>query len=233
VLKFFSSFDYYISFIYLITFLGGFAFWKLSKEAQKKTIHRLLFGSLLLVFFYENLAYYLVTKRTFNVWVYLIFFHHVAACLNLLIIQEFLLERKRKLVIRGFLGALLLFSGVPLLLGIIPITDSGEYTALLGASFIIISSWMFFYELLLDDRYLAINPIRYSGFWIVTILLFLYSGSFTILISYSYLINNYVDMYYIVIEVTKFSALMLYLSFFLTLAKWKGFTQIKPTYSHE
>ena len=231
--NFLSTFDYYISFIYLISTLGTLAYLRLPKESQKKRINRLLVGSLVLVFFYENLAYFLVSKHTVNSWVYLIFFHHFATCINLWIIQEYILVKKRKWIVRLFIGSLLVLSGIPYLLGYIPFNDAGEISALLGASFVIISSWIFFYELVLDDHYLELNPIRFSGFWIMTSYLFFYSGSFTILISYSYLINNYLDIYYIVIEVTRFTALMLYVIYFLTLIEWKGLSQTKPTISYE
>ncbi len=230
---FLKSLDYYIIIIYVFSLLGITAYFRLPKERRKQRVNKFVAGSLALVSFYESLAYFLVSLHTVNAWVYLLFFHHFAVYLNLAIIQEFVLNKKRKWIIRGFILVHIVFSGLPLLLGIIPINDNGEYSSILGSTFIIVSCWIFFYELVLDDRYLAIKPIRFSGFWLITSLLFLFSGSFMILISYSYLINNYLEMYYVVIEVTRTSAMIFYAFCFITLANWKGYFQTQTPVSYE
>lgn len=199
------------------------SFFVLAKKEKKTKINILLVASLIFVAFYENLALILATKKIANSWVYLVFFNHGATWLNLMILREFVFKPNLKKVISGLIWALLLFSGIPYLVGIIPFNNGGEYSSLLGASFIIFSCGLFFYELLLNDKFLTVNPLQFSGFWIITVMLFFYSGSFMIFISFTYLINNYLDIYYIVIELTKTSALLLNFTFVLTLAKWKRF----------
>jgi len=223
VQQIFRLIDYYIVFIVFLFLAGGISFLALSQEDKKIQINRLLFAALTLVFFYETLATVLATNKITNLWVYRIFFNHFAVWINLLIMREFIFSDRLKKIILGLMVASFLLSGVPYLIGLIPLNDTGEYPSLLGASFVILSCGMFFYELLSDDKYLSINPLQFSGFWIGTLLLFFYSGSFMIFISFGYLINNYLDIYYLVIELTRTSALLLYLIFFLTLAKWKNF----------
>jgi len=215
--------DYYIVFIVFLFIAAGVSFFALSQEDKKIQINRLLFAALTLVFFYETLATVLATNKITNHWVYLIFFNHFAVWINLLILREFIFSDHLRKIILGLMVAFFLFSGVPYLIGLIPLNDTGEIPSLLGASFVILACGMFFYELLSHDKYLSINPLQFSGFWIGTLLLFFYSASFMLFISFGYLINNYLDIYDMVIEITKISALLLYLIFFLTLAKWKNF----------
>mgnify|MGYP005753657749 CR=1 FL=1 len=233
MIKFLNTLDYYILIIYLFSILGIISFFKLPKKSKAQRINKLLVGSLILVLFYESLAYYHVSLHAFNGWVYLIFFHHIALYINMFIVQEFVLKKTRKWIIRGFIFAHMIFSGIPLLLGYIPINDNGEYSTMLGAPLIIISCWIFFYELVLADGYLEIKPIRFSGFWLITCLLFFYSGSFMILISFSYLIENYLDIYYVVIQVTRSTALIFYACCFLSLANWKGLFLTQTPISYE
>lgn len=218
-----SEIDYYFPIVDLLAILGIISFLALSPKDKKNKINILLATALILVLFYENLALYLASKKISNFWVYLIFFNHLATWLNLMIIREFIFRRNLKNVISGMMWVLLLFSGVPFAVGIIPFDDGGEYSSLLGASFVIFACALFFYELLSNDKYLSINPLQFSGFWISTIMLFFYSGSFMIFISYSYLIENYLNTYYVVIELTRTSALILYFTYFMTLAKRNGF----------
>lgn len=215
--------DYYIVCIVFLSIAGGISFFRLSQEDKKIQINRLLFAALILVFFYEILATVLATNKITNLWVYMVFFNHFAFWINLLILRELIFRSSLKKLILGLMVAFFLLSGLPYLIGIIPLNDTGEYPALLGGSIVILSCGMFFYELLSNDKYLSINPLQFSGFWIGTLLLFFYSASFMIFISYGYLIKNYVDVYYLVIQLTRTSALLLYLIFFLSLAKWKGF----------
>ena len=214
--------DYYIIIIVFLFIAGGISFFALPQEEKKKQINRLLFAALILVFFYETLATVLATNKIINLWVYLVFFNHFATWINLLILREFIFNPLIRRVIIGLMIALFILSGLPYLTGFIPFNDTAEYSSLVSASFVILSCGMFFYELLSSDKYLLINPLRFSGFWIATLMLFFYSGSFMIFISYGYLINNYLDIYYLVIELTRTSALLLYLIFFLTLAKGKN-----------
>lgn len=215
--------DHYHPIVVFLSIAGGISFIALSQKDKKIQINRLLITALILVFFYEILALILATNKITNHWVYLIFFNHFAVWINLLILREFIFRSILKKIILGLMVALFLFSGLPYMTGIIPLNDTGEYPSLLGGSFVLLSCGMFFYELLSNDRYLSISLLQFSGFWIGTLLLFFYSGSFMIFISYGYLINNYLDIYFIVIELTRTTALLLYLTYFLSLAKWKKF----------
>lgn len=218
--KYLQRLDHYILLIDLIVLLGSISFLVLSRKDQKTSIYRLLLSSLILVFVYENVAYYLASGHIGNNWVYLIFYGHFATWVNLLIIKEFILNPKLKRVIVGFVVAILIFSGIPCLFGYIPWNSSGEYTSFLTGSLMIISCGIFFYELLTNDGYLNINPLHFSGFWIVTFLLFFYSASFMILISHAYLVKNYLDVYVVVFEITRHSALALYVVYLITLVRW-------------
>lgn len=229
---FLDRINYYLISIDLMFLVGSITFFLLDRQDREKPLYRLLWIALSLVFVYENIAFYLAAKKTFNAWVYNIFFRHFATWVNLLIIRAFALTAGFKKAIHGFMISLLLFSGIPYLFGFIPFNDAGEYTSLLSGSFIIIACGLFFYELLSHDRYLETDPLRFPGFWICTFLLFFYSASFMILISYAYLIQR-PNIYFVVIQITYHSALALYFVFLLTLVQRKFFPQTSSLPRHD
>lgn len=210
--------------------IGFFAFSGLiyflykSKIEKKRRINQLILSALLLVFFYENLGLYLSSKKLVNHWVYNIFFFHLATWIHLFILNEFIVRPLLKKIIVGLALSLFLFSGIPYGLGFFPYNELLNYLALLSSSFMIIACSFFFIEFLSNDAYLSINPLKFSGFWISTALLFFYSVNFILFSSLTYIINNYLEIFVqIIIKIPLISASILYLTFFLLLIKWKGF----------
>lgn len=215
-------------------FSGTIYFIFLSKSEKKRRINQLLLSALILVFFYENLATYLSSKKIVNHWVYNVFFFHVATWIHLSIVKEFILSPLLRKIIVGFSWCLFFFSAVPYSLGFFPYNEVLSHTPLLSSSFMILACACFFYEFLSNDSYLQIYPLRFSGFWIAIVLLLFYLGNFILFASLGYMFNNYPEFFTrIIIKIPVISASMVYLTFFMILIKWKRFKDYNITAINE
>jgi hypothetical protein len=221
-MSFFSIF--YNIIINVIALAGLVAYFLLPKNEKKIRIYLLLICALVLVSFYQDLASYLGrVMRLKNHWVFNVFFYHFAVWINLFILRELTLKPIFKKIILGFVWILFICSGLPYGLGFFPFNELLNYAALLGSSMIIISCGLFFYDLLSNDAYLHLKILRYSGFWIATLLLFFYSSNFVLFVSLSYIIKHHTDIFIVIVIIPMISSVFVYIVFLLTLAKWKVF----------
>lgn len=224
----------YYGTINVLALAGLFAFFSLPLKERKLKFNLLLITGLVLVCFYEDLAFFLGRiKHLKNHWVFNIFFLHLATWINLFILRELIHNSFFKKIIFGFVIGLLVLSGIPYALGVFPYNEFSNFSAIISLSFIISSCGFFFFDLLSNDIYLPIQPIRYSGFWISTAMLFFYSTSFAVLLSLNYLIEYHLEIFSIVRKLSMISSLFLYLTFFLSMIKWKVFKQYDLKTTHE
>ncbi len=212
---FFERVDYYHWFLVVFAIAGLIGYSLLSKESKKESLF-LCVGILVLVAFYEFLGTILSTLSTVNNWVYNIFNGHIAAILFLLLIRSFLIRKSHKNLVSQFIGLFLLISLILHLIGFVHYNDAGEYIALLNTSFILLSCGLYFFELITLDELLPINPINEFSFWATTAILFYFSSSFMIYISWKYLYTNHLNIYFLVKEIPRNMALLL--NFLLCLA---------------
>lgn len=195
--------DYYPLMLIAFAFLGIFGYLLLSKEHKKNPVIKLSFGILVLIAFYENLAEFLMSQKLSNSWIYNIFNSHIATILFFLLIKSFLKQRNHRIIVRIFMALFLLISLVLHLFGFVDITDGGEYISFLNTIFILCSCGMYFYELLTLDDFLEINPLREFSFWASTAILFYFSSSFMIYISYTYLYTHHGQIFWMVREIPR------------------------------
>lgn len=200
------------------------AYFLLPESERKFRINNILITALVFVSFYENLAFYFGKGLGLkNHWVYNIFFFHFSTWINLFLLREFTLRLIFKKIIFGCVWILLICSAIPYTLGFFPFNEFNSYSALLASSLVIFACALFFYDLLSNDLYLNIDIHRYSGFWITTLILFFYSSNFIFLISLAYVIKNNSDLFMLIVKLPSISSILVYLSFLLTLAKFRFF----------
>lgn len=214
---FWKHYDYYFILITLLSIIGAISFFSLSKTGKRNPVNLLLISNLLLVLFYENLAVFLSSQGIINHWVYNIFYTHFATFLLLFLIGNYIKNKPRRNLVRAFALFFLIVSIILYIMGVAEINDAGEIISFVSSTVIIISCFIYFLELITRDEYLELNLLRYSGFWIVTCLLFYFSASFMIFISFKYLYINHLDVYYMVIEIPRIMAILTSFIFALTL----------------
>lgn len=89
------------------------------------------------------------------------------------------------------------------LVGFVHYNDTGEYISFLNTVMILCSCGLYFFELITLDEFLDINPLKEFSFWASTAILFYFSSSFMIYISFKYLYINHLDIYYMVREIPR------------------------------
>ena len=206
--SFFERINYYQWLLAVFAIAGLIGYSLLSKESKKKVSPILSLGILVLVALYEIGATLLATSSIVNNWVYNIFNGHFAAILFLLLIRSFLKKKIHRELVNLFIGLFLLFSLVLHLSGFVHYNDSGEYIAFLNTIFILFSCGLYFFELISLDELLNVNPLREFSFWACTVILFYFSSSFMIYISWKYLYTNHFDIYLMVKEIPRNMALL-------------------------
>lgn len=200
--------DYYQWLMHIFGVAGAIGFLFLSKEGKSNPS---LFYCLCIIIhtsFYELLASILSTQGINNHWVYNIFNGHVGAILFLLLIRSLLKKKTHRKLVLYFIAALLLISGALHFNSIASLHDGGEYISLVNTVFILSSCSVYFFELITMDEYLNINPLKSFSFWVTTIVLFYFSSSFMIYISYVYLYTHHLDIFYMVYEIPRHMSLL-------------------------
>lgn len=205
---FFERTNYYFWILAGFALAGLISYLFLPGNLKKKEPVYLSVGILGLVASYELLGSILSALSTVNYWVYNIFNGHIAAILFLLLIRSFLIRKTHKNLVSLFIGLFLLISLILHLIGFVHYNDSGEYIALLNTVFIMLSCGLYFFELITLDEFLTVNPVKEFSFWATTAILFYFSSSFMIYISWKYLYTNHLDIYYMVIEIPRSMALL-------------------------
>lgn len=205
---FFDRLNYYPLLLVGFAIAGSFGYSLLSTEQRKNEAVRLSLGILVVVACYEMLATFISSQKIVNLWVYNIFNSHIAAILFFLLIRSFLKKKSHKKMVNILIVLFILISLVLHLIGFVHYNDSGEYISFLNTIFVLFSCGLYFLELITLDEFLAINPIKEFSFWATTAILFYFSSSFMIYISFKYLYTNHLEIYYMVREIPRSMALL-------------------------
>ncbi|GMQ28967.1 hypothetical protein [Algoriphagus confluentis] len=204
----FERSDHYLKLMLFFGIAGWIGFLFLKKEDKTNPTMVYSLGILLHIAFYEFLASILAAQQINNHWVYNIFNGHIGSILFLLLIRNLLKKKTHRRIVLYFIAALLLISGALHFNGIASLHDGGEYIALVNTVFILSSCSLYFFELITMDENLAINPLKSFSFWVTTIVLFYFSSSFMIYISYVYLYTHHLDIFYMVYEIPRHMSLL-------------------------
>lgn len=205
---FLARLTYYPILLFALAVIGIVGFSILSKEQKKEQVLQLSLSIVVLVAFYENLAGLIASQKTVNLWVYNVFNSHVTGILFMLLIRSFLKRQNHKKAVTFLIVLFLLISFFLHLTGISQINDTGEYLSFFNSVMILCCCGLYFFELITLDEFLDINPLREFSFWASSLILFYFSSSFMVYISYKYLYTNYLDIYYMVIEIPMHMALL-------------------------
>lgn len=205
---YFNRFDYYHGALNGIAIAGLVGFFMLSKSGREENAVRLSFVIVLLVALYESLAAVTASLKIINNWVYNIFYSHVAAILFFLLIKSFLKRKNHQRIVDILIAIFLVISLVWHLTGFVHYNDHGEYISFLNSVLILGCCSLYFIELITLDEFLCIDPLREFNFWAVTVVLFYFSSSFIIFISFTYLYTHHLDLYFMVTEVPRLMAIL-------------------------
>lgn len=205
---FFDRLSYYPLLLVGFAIAGLWGYVLLSKSQRKNQTVTLSLSIILLVAFYEMLGTFLGSQKIVTFWLYNLFNGHLAAILFLLLIRSFLKRKSHKRLLTVFVALFLLISLVFHLTGFVHYNDSGEYISFLNTVLILCSCGLYFLELITLDEFLDINPLREFSFWVSTVILFYFSSSFIIYISYKYLYTNHLEIFFMVIEIPKNMAIL-------------------------
>lgn len=201
--NFWRYIDYYQCVLGIVALVGIVGFTLLPSRHRRDSSIILSLAILVMVATYEILAAILASLKSPNNWVYNLFNCHVAAILFLLLIKSFLIRKSHRNLTSLFLGLFLLISVILHLTGFVHYNDGGEYISFLNTVFILLSCGLYFFELITLDEYLAIDPLKEFSFWASTAILFYFSSSFMIYISWQYLYTNHWDIYIMVKEIPR------------------------------
>jgi len=205
---FYDRLDYYQFSLIGLALAGLFGYSFLSKEHRKNQSLKLSLWILVVVGFYELLAVFVSSQKIVNLWVFNIFNSHVAAVLFFLLIRSFLKRKSHKRMVGILIVLFLLISLVLHLSGFLHYNDGGEYISFLNTVLILCCCGLFFIELITLDEFLDVDPLREFSFWAATAILFYFSSSFMIYISYKYLYIHHLDIYYMVYEIPRHMTLL-------------------------
>lgn len=200
---FYDRIDYYQLLLFSFALAGLFGYSLLSKEQRKNQSLKLSLWILVVVTCYELLAAFVSSQKIVNFWVYNLFNSHVAAILFFLLLRSFLKRKSHKKMVNFLIVLFLLISLVLHLTGFFHYNDTGEYISFLNTVLILFSCGLYFFELITIDEFLEIDPLKEFSFWASTAILFYFSSSFMIYISYKYLYTHHFDIFYMVIEIPR------------------------------
>ncbi len=200
---FFAKLDYYVIALSILALLALLGYFLSIRDQKNNLVVSLCFWIVALIAFYENLGGFLASQKMTNLWVYNLFNSHLTTILFFLLIRSFLKRKIHKMVVYLLIGIFLLISAILHVLGIAEISDTGEYISFVNTVLILCCCGLFFFELMTLNEFLDSNPLREFSFWACTSILFYFSSSFMVYISFKYLYTNHLDIYYMVIEIPK------------------------------
>jgi hypothetical protein len=205
---FFRRFSYYHGVLIGIAIGGLVGFFLLSKSARQKTAIRLALGIVVLVAGYELLAAVMASLKKENNWVYNLFYSHLAAIMFFLLLRCFLKRQNHQRIVNILIGLFLVISLALHLTGFVRYDDHGEYISFINSVLILCCCSLYFIELITLDEFLEVDPLREFSFWAATAILFYFSSSFIIFISFKYLYTHHLVIYEMVIEIPRLMAIL-------------------------
>lgn len=198
---FLDRIGYYLILLVVFALVSLIGYSILSKEYRKNESVKLSLAIVITVPFYEILGTVFSSQKIVNQWVYNLFNSHISAIFFVLLIRSFLKRKSHKKTVNLLIVLFLLISSLLHLAGIAQLNDSGEYISFLNSILILICCGLYFFELITQDEFLDINPIKEFSFWASTVILFYFSSSFMIYISFRYLYTNHLDVFYMVNQI--------------------------------
>lgn len=198
---FFDRIGYYQILLVGFALAGLLGFSNLTKEQKKNESVRLSLAIVVTVAFYEMLATVFSSQKIINQWVYNLFNSHLSAILFVLLIRSFLRKKSHKKAVNLLIVLFFLISVILHLTGITQLNDAGEYLSFVNTILIVCCCGFYFFELITQDEFLDINPLREFSFWASTAILFYFSSSFMIYISLKYLYTNHLEIFYMVMKI--------------------------------
>lgn len=232
--------NYYFHLVQINGILAIIFYGKLVGKKKISPRFYLPFMIILLVCFYEILASYMIVNKGlnekfhflftnqpfegWNLWVYNIFNYQLSKLLLLCLIASNIYSRTKKKIVILFS---LLFVSICVFFyspwSGTPITDFQPYLYFLGNALIIISSGLFFVDLVTEESYLAINPLIYWPFWYITFLLFQSVLLFLADVAFEYISFQNTGVYDIFNTVSMILYLLLLTVFTIILATGRNF----------
>lgn len=203
----------YLQLVFICGLVAFFFYLKLENNKKKDPSFLFPFLLIVVVVFYEALAtYVLVNKKLneqihyfltddpfqgWNVWVYNIFYYQISKLLLLILIMINLKKSLSKKLIRLLGIVFLLFCILTYFSKLISIYEIQPILYFLGNTVLIIGSGLFFIDLITEDYYISINPLKYLPFWYITLILFHSVSLFLADVAFEYLAFENTRVYYI------------------------------------
>lgn len=219
MLSFFQKYiDYYLILIVFFWLIATISFFLLSPIGKRNKTNLLLYGSVFLVFFYENLGLVIIINKSLNNnWVYNFFYSHLASVLILSLFTTYIKTAKIRSLVYSMIVGFLITSIFLHFVGIIDFNDAGELISLISSTVVLTACFLFFLDLIFNDAYLSYNLFRYSGFWILISVFLYYASTFMVYISWRYLYTNFGQSIKLVFEFPRIMALVTTLMYVVTL----------------
>lgn len=206
-----------------------FSFLFLPGEKKRKPDIFYLFLFAILVYFYENLAVYMIVDKKanelihniitdtpfqgWNIWVLNLFNYQISKAILLVYILQLIYSPGRKTILKGTLFFFVSFCLILQVSGWYPLYNFQPPIYFFGNSALIFGSGLYFIDLITEERHLEMDLIKNWNFWIVTLILFQSALSFLSDIAFDYLVFNDLELYFFF----NYISMVLYLLLFLTI----------------
>jgi hypothetical protein len=238
----------YILFIGILGIFGLISFLALPAQKKKQPHLYLPFLILILVVFYENFAVYLLVDKAinktiheiltdvpfegWNLWVFNFFNFQLSKLFFLLLLLINI--RSSRLWMTGMvIFVLFVLSCIVLqVFGVEPINESQPIIYLIGNSFLIICSGLFFIDLISNDYYIELNPLILWEFWYITLILFQSAILFMSDVSHTYLTTENQSIYYFFNTISMVLYVLILSLFVIQIASEVFFSPIKTLKAH-
>lgn len=199
----------------------------LSKEKKRQIDLSLLFSFVVLVYFYEFLAIYVLVDKQFNasvhqligdtdfkgwnLWVTNFFNFHLSKILLLIYLHQLIYSRTKKKVILVLIWTFVAVCTIVQVFGWYPLYDFQPPIYFLGNASLIFGCGLYFIDVISEEKHLEVDLIKNWNFWIVTLILFQSALSFLSDIAFDYLVFNDLDLYFFF----NYISMVLYLLLFI------------------
>ena len=179
-------------------------------DIKDKGIHRIVFSILLLASCLETFAVYSTSLGIQNAFHYNIFYIYLETFIILYFFHTLFSQEKRRVIIL-YAGIFLFLWGIINSLYFQSIYTFQTYSYSLAGIMIIGCSIYFFYGIFFKYWYKDLNLLSVPFFWIVTVILFFYSGSFLFFSTQTMWLELDLSLYLSLSMINKVLAITMYL----------------------
>lgn len=204
--------NFYVQLVIICGVLAIVFYGFLNPEKKRNPQFLIAFLVVFLVFFYEVLAVWMLVNKNinqkihyfltddpfqgWNIWVLNIFNYQVSKLL-LLALVGINLKKGISKKITAFLGFGFMSYCAYLYFSDTSIHDFQPVLYFFGNTVLIVASGLFFVDLITEDYYMTINPLRYWPFWYITLILFQSVTLFLADVAYEYLVFENENVYFL------------------------------------